>query len=187
MEYSFDTRAEADQYVAEHHPGAETMEVLTDALSHLVLLDRDQEIVARVYDWSDDKEAPVVNIVTTPAGEFIRDYDLVDQLSVLLEEAEPDRIRAVLTELTVIVRAGLPPVWKTDSVKGLLATIETLKAELESALALASALGDHVARALWTEQAAAGATLAEVAGRLYLDPEKLASMIMSDRRRTLDL
>jgi hypothetical protein len=187
MEHSFPTRADADQFVTERYPNVESMDALAETLGNPVLLDRAQEVVVRIHDWSDDEEEPVVNIDINSTRDFIRDQDLVDQVGMLLDDGEPDRVGTVLAELSEIVATGMPSTWKDDSAKGLIATTERLKAELESALAIVNALRDRAARALWTEKAAAGVTLADVAESLYTKPSTLASMITADRCRMLDL
>lgn len=165
------------------------MAALTKLLGNPVLLDRDQEVVVRVYDWSDDSEEPVVNIDFTPARDIVRGQDLVDQVGILLEHhgAEPEHVKAVLDDLAEIGSAGVLPVWKSDPRSGLVFASETIRSELESALATVNAVRDHAARAVWVERSATGATLTEVAAELHLDPAEFAAMIAADRNRTLDL
>jgi hypothetical protein len=189
MEHSFATRAEADEFIAVHHPGAEHLPALTKLLGNPVLLDRDQGIVVRVHDWSDDKEEPVVNVDLTEARGFMRDSDLVDQAGILLEpgDGDPAQVRAVLEELTEVGIVGKPPVWREDPVLGTFLTSDSLRMELESALATVNAVRDHIARTVWMQRSEAGATLTEVAQYLHLEPGTLAAMITADRQRLLDL
>ncbi|SDD87526.1 hypothetical protein [Glycomyces harbinensis] len=189
MEHTFPTRADADQFMAEHHPGAETMAAVTTLLGNPVLLDREQQVVIRIHDWSDDEEEPVVNIDHTSARNFIRDQDLADQAAILLEQhdTEPEHLKAVFADLIAIGGAGAPPAWAHDPRLGMLMRSEAIRGELESALATVNAVADHVARDVWSDRSATGATLAEVAKELHVEPGMLASMITADRRRTLDL
>lgn len=165
------------------------MVAVTKLLGNLVLLDREHQVVVRIHDWSDDEEEPVVNVDRTSARNFIRDQDLADQVAVLLEQHDtaPEDLKAVFADLIVIGGAGVPPAWSHDQRLGFLMRSESLRGELESALATLNAVSDHAARAVWVERSATGATLGEVAEELHIDAEVLAAMIAADRLRTLDL
>ncbi|MEU5870725.1 hypothetical protein AB0A73_04100 [Glycomyces sp. NPDC047369] len=187
-QHSFTDRAGADAFVAERFPGAVPMPALTALLRGPILVDADQEVLVRLYDWSDDSEDPVVNVNVLPAREWIRDADLIAQVDMLLDDdsADPARVGRVLEEMTAIGRAAVPPVWKDYPVLGLHLGSDTLRAELESALTVLDAVRDRNAATLLDAHRAAGTGLVEAAAELHLKPRELAAMASEDYLRTLD-
>jgi len=190
MEHSFITRAEADRFLVENHPEAQPVPAVSSVLNSTVFLDREQEVVIRVNDYSDDPEEPVVNVHVLAPRVFITDQDVADQVeSTLIHGDEEDRrrLRPALAELAEIFKAGLPNVWRDRSVNGVLVNLESLRSDLEATLTTITAVRDAEARRIWTEQSATGAELAGVAKDLYLSATDLTEAILADRARFRDL
>jgi hypothetical protein len=190
VDHSFATRAEADDFIAATYTDAVEVPVLSVFFNHPILLDRTQQVVLRIHDWSADLEDPVVNVDVLKPRAFLTDEAVAERVTgVLAHDGEPERaeLREALAGLQTVFRAGLPPAWTNNADRGLIVMLDSVRSDLAAALATVEAVHDAALRDGWQARSAAGDTLAAAAKALDVSEEAIARAVIADRTRFRDL